>query len=68
MFLHMETDIDSQTFLIDGLSSSNLDGGNIVNIPLIMGYIISIGGKSLEFWGHLGIISPFNFGPSSMQE
>ena len=46
MFLHMETDIDSQTFLIDGLSTSNLDGGNIVNIPLIMNHIIL---KSGEF-------------------
>ena len=49
MFLHMETVIDSKTYLIDDLSSSKLNGGIIVNIPLIMNHIISIGDKSGEF-------------------
>ena len=33
-----------------------------------MDHIISIGDRSGEFEGHLGIISPFNFGPSSHLE
>ena len=33
-----------------------------------MDHIISIGDKSGEFKGHLGFISPFNFGPSSHLE
>ena len=33
-----------------------------------MDHIISMCDKSGEFEGHLGIISPFNFGPSSHLE
>ena len=46
-------------------NSSKFIGGNIVNIPLIIDLIISIGDKSGEFGGHLDIISPLRLGPLS---
>ena len=58
----MVTGMDSKIFFIAVFNSSKFVGGNIVSIPLIIDHIISIGDKSGEFGGHLGIISPFNLG------
>ena len=46
-------------------NSSKFIGGNIVNIPLIIDLIISIGDKSEELEGHLDMISPLSLGPLS---
>ena len=61
----MVTGMESQIFFISVFNSSRLVGGSIISIPLIIDHIISIGDKSGEFGGHLGMISPFSLGPLS---
>ena len=61
----MVTGMESQIFFISVFNSSRLVGGSIISIPLIIDHIISIGDKSGEFGGYLGMISPLRFGQLS---
>ena len=57
--------IESKIFLIATFNSFTSLGSKIFNIPLTIDQISSIGERSGELGGYLGIVFPLSIGPSS---